>query len=176
MTTFKPETQRTFLRPLTIEDAVDFHELNSDPLVLQFTGDLPFNSIENAKEFLRKYSQFTDNKVGRFAVIDKTTNAFLGWCGLKYTPENQEYDLGFRFHQRYWSNGFATETASKCLEYAFYDLKIEKVIGRAMIENIASINVLEKLGIKRISYFDFDGNEGVIFQLTRMNYLDLNAE
>lgn len=97
MSTFKLETQRTILRPLTIDDAFDFYQLNSDPLVLQFTGDLPFESIENAKEFLSHYSQFADFQVGRFAVMDRLSNEFLGWCGLKFTPETQEYDLGFRF-------------------------------------------------------------------------------
>ncbi|MCC6701456.1 MAG: GNAT family N-acetyltransferase [Fluviicola sp.] len=176
MTTFKLETQRTILRPLTVGDAFDFYDLNTDPLVLQFTGDDAFESVENAKEFLSHYSQFTDFQVGRFAVIDKLSNEFLGWCGLKFTPETQEYDLGFRFHQRFWSKGYATETACKCLEYVFISLKIERIVGRAMSENTASIKVLEKLGMVKTGTFDFEGKEGVLYHLNRINYLEHQAE
>ena len=37
---------------------------------------------------------------GRWAVIDKENDAFLGWCGLKFTPELAEYDIGFRFFKK----------------------------------------------------------------------------
>jgi len=176
MTTFKLESQRTILRPLTVGDAFDFYDLNTDPLVLQFTGDVAFESVERAEEFLSHYSQFADFQVGRFAVIDKLSNEFLGWCGLKFTPETQEYDLGFRFHQRFWSKGYATETACKCLEYGFVSLKIERIVGRAMSENTASIKVLEKLGMVKTGTFDFEGKEGVLYHLTRINYLEHQAE
>ncbi len=176
MTTFQLETTRTILRPLTVEDAIDFYDLNTDPLVLQFTGDVAFESVESARSFLKHYSQYTDFQVGRFAVFDKQNNEFLGWSGLKFTPETQEYDLGFRFHQRFWSKGYATETALKCLEYGFLSLNIDRVVGRAMSENAASIKVLEKVGMEKIETIDFEGKEGVLYQLTRINYLEHQAE
>lgn len=57
-------------------------------------------------------------------------------------------DLGFRFFQIYWGNGIATEAAKACLDYGFSELQLETIIGRALIENIASIKVLEKIGMK----------------------------
>ncbi len=176
METFKLETKRTILRPLTVEDALDFYELNSDPKVLEFTGDTAFETVEEARSFLNNYTQFKHYQVGRFAVIDKLNNEFLGWCGLKFTSYTQEYDLGFRFHQRFWSKGFATETALKSLEYGFQSLNIDSIIGRAMSENTASIKVLEKVGMKKMGEVDFEGKEGVLYQLTRINFLEHQAK
>jgi ribosomal-protein-alanine N-acetyltransferase len=160
------ETERTILRNLTIDDAEDFYALNLDTEVLKYTGDKPFENIQTAKDFLINYDQYEKFGVGRLAVIEKATSKFIGWCGLKYNPDKDEYDIGFRFYRDYWNKGFATETARKCLDYGFKDLGIQRIVGRAMKENISSIKVLEKNGMTLKETFDFDGHEGVIYELT----------
>ena len=159
------ETSRTIMRELLLEDALSFFALNEDADVLKYTGDQPFESVQEAENFLENYDQYKKYGVGRLAVIEKQTNNFLGWCGLKYSPEQDEYDLGFRFSKNYWNKGYATETAQKCIDYAFHQLGIQRIIGRAMLENKASIRVLEKLGMKFLKTFDFEGHEGVIYEL-----------
>ncbi|MFV0592509.1 MAG: GNAT family N-acetyltransferase [Draconibacterium sp.] len=158
------ETERTIMRQLIKEDAEDFYALNLDKEVLKFTGDQPFENIQAAKDFLTNYDQYEKYGVGRLAVIDKSTLKFIGWCGLKYNKDKNEYDIGFRFFRKYWNKGFATETAKKCLEVGFNELKIERIVGRAMKENIASIKVLEKTEMTFKETFDFDGHEGVIYE------------
>ena len=155
------------MRKLTIEDAKDFYALNLDEEVLKYTGDNPFDNIQASIDFLTNYDQYEKYGVGRLAVIDKTTLNFLGWCGLKYSQGKNEYDIGFRFHRNYWNKGYATETSKKCLDFGFTELGIEKVIGRAMKENIGSIKVLEKIGMKYKENFDFEGREGVIYELKK---------
>ncbi len=81
-----------------------------------------------------------------------------------------EYDIGFRFFRMYWNKGLATETAKKCLDYGFNHLGLQCIVGRAMKENVASINVLKKIGMTFKETFDFDGQEGVIYELSQMNY------
>ncbi len=160
------ETERTIMRMLSKEDAIDFFNLNLDKEVLKYTGDQPFENIQASIDFLTKYDQYEKYGVGRLAVIDKATLKFIGWCGLKYSQEKNEYDIGFRFFKNYWNKGFATETAKKCLEYGFDELKIDRIIGRAMKENIGSIKVLEKIGMKFKENFDFEGQSGVLYELT----------
>lgn len=160
------ETERTILRNLTINDAEDFYALNLDKEVLKYTGDQPFENIEKAKNFLINYDQYQNYGVGRLAVIEKATSKFIGWCGLKYNSKKDEYDIGFRFFRAYWNKGFATETAKRCLDYGFKDLGIQRIVGRAMKENTSSIKVLEKNGMTFKETFDFDGHEGVIYELT----------
>lgn len=165
------ETERTYLRNLTDKDAIDFFNLNLDKEVLKYTGDNSFQTIEDAKNFLDQYDhQYTKYGVGRLAVIEKISNNFIGWCGLKFIPELNEYDIGFRFFKDFWNKGFATETAQKCLEFGFNDLKLDKIVGRAMIENIASIKVLEKIGLTFKNEYDFDGYKGVIYEISRKNF------
>lgn len=141
------ETQRLYLREMTINDAENAYELNLDKEVIKYTGDVSFESVEEAKTFLMNYTHYKDYGFGRWAVIDKSNEAFLGWCGLKFTAKLNEYDIGFRFIKRYWNQGFATEAAKACIDYGFNELNINTILGRAMKENLASIHVLKKIGL-----------------------------
>ena len=158
------ETERTIMRKLTMEDAKEFYTLNTDEEVLKYTGDRPFENIQASIDFLTNYDQYEKYGVGRLAVIDKTTLKFLGWCGLKYSQDKNEYDIGFRFYRNYWNKGYATETSKKCLDFGFTERGIEKVVGRAMKENLGSIKVLEKIGMTFKENFNFEGKEGVIYE------------
>lgn len=162
------ETERTYLREMTPDDAQNAFDLNSDPLVIQYTGDVSFESVEEAHAFLSKYDHYEKYGFGRWAVISKETNEYLGWCGLKYTEELDEFDIGFRFHQRFWNKGFATETARACIQLGFEKFNMETIIGRAMKENHASIRVLEKCGLTFLSDYQFDDEEGVIFAIKKI--------
>lgn len=165
------ETERTYLRNLSLHDAGDFYRLNLDPEVLKFTGDEAFTTVYEAQKFLENYNQYQKYGVGRLAVIEKQSTRFIGWCGLKYNPDKDEYDIGFRFFKAYWNRGYATETALKCLEFGFSTIHAEEIAGRAMKVNTASIRVLEKIGMRFKSTCNFEGAEWVIYCITRQEYM-----
>jgi [ribosomal protein S5]-alanine N-acetyltransferase len=73
---------------------------------------------------------------------------FIGWCGLKQIEETGIIDLGYRLLKTAWGKGYATEAAQYTIIYGSRDLKIETITGTAHIDNIASIKVLEKTGMK----------------------------
>lgn len=159
------ETPRLYLRELTPTDAEDFFNLNQDPEVIKYTGDVAFNNSIEARSFLQNYNQYELFGMGRWAVIRKEDEAFLGWCGLKYSPDLDEVDLGFRYFKKYWNQGYATESALACLEFGFHQLDLEKIVGRAMEANVASIKVLEKIGMQYAGKFDFMKHEGVLYEI-----------
>ena len=52
------ETPRLYLREFVLNDAENIWELNSDPEVLKYTGDPPFETIEKAREFINNYREY----------------------------------------------------------------------------------------------------------------------
>lgn len=147
VTSFTPlYTERLILREWNVNDSADLYELNSDETVLKYTTDKAFNSIGEAKDFIEAYDHYNVHGHGRWAVILKSNNAFLGWCGLRRLNDHQ-VDLGYRFHAKHWNNGYATEAGRRCLEYGFDVLNLPEIIGRVVPENIGSIHVLKKLGM-----------------------------
>lgn len=153
------------MREFSDEDAASMFELNIDPEVIKFTGDKSFGSLEDARIFLENYNQYALHGFGRWAVIQKSTGKFIGWCGLKYSATTDEVDIGFRFFKASWNQGYATEAAKKCIQLGFDKFGIKRIVGRAMVDNIASIKVLEKLGLTFLKEFNFDGEEGVIYEI-----------
>ncbi len=165
------ETTRLYLREHTTEDAENAYLLNSDPEVIKYTGDLAFISIDEARDFLEKYNHYEKYGFGRWAVIEKATNVYLGWCGLKYSPELDEFDIGFRVMKKYWNKGYATEAAMACLEIGFKRFGMKIIVGRAMKENLASIKVLQKIGLTFLEERVCGGNDGVVLRIKKIDFI-----
>ena len=143
------ETDRLLLRTFTKDDAPLLYELNLDPEVTRYTLD-PMTDLEHAKKVLVEVilPQYALYNHGRWAVHLKENMAFTGWCGLKYVFESQEIDLCYRFGQKFWGKGYATESAYACLQYGFNKLNMPRIVGHALVENLGSIRVLEKCGME----------------------------
>ncbi len=137
-------------------------ELDSDPEVHKHLGNKTIsdkNQIAQVINFVRQ--QYIDHGIGRWAIIDKRTNAFMGWTGLKFVTEvtnghKNYYDLGYRLIRKYWGLGIATETALISLDYAFNTLKIDEVYAAASCENLASNKILQKVGMNFIETFYYE--------------------
>ncbi len=123
--------------------------LNSDPEVLKYLHEIPIKNEAHATEILTNIilPQYK-NMMGRWAVHLNDTNEFIGWCGLKHLTEIDEIDLGYRFMKKYWGNGYAYESAKNVLDYGLQVLQLKSIVGRAHIENIASLKVLQKIGMQ----------------------------
>ena len=165
MQEFRLETTRLYLRPFREEDAEGFFQLNADPEVIRHTGDAAFRSVEEARTFIRAYDHYQKYGYGRWSIVLKETDVFIGFCGLKFHPDQQWTDIGFRLARQYWGQGLATEAAKRCLDYGFGQLGIERIVGRARQANTASIRVLEKLGMLRKGSFDFEGHPGYWYEI-----------
>jgi RimJ/RimL family protein N-acetyltransferase len=161
------ETDRLYLREMTPDDAEQAYLLNLDPEVVKYTGDVAFKSIAEAKTFLENYSHYKEYGFGRWAVIAKANDEYLGWCGLKYTKDLDEFDIGFRFFKKHWNKGYATEAAKACIEIGFTKFGMKTIVGRVMQANIGSIKVLEKIGLTFDKTFDFDGQAGLLYKIEK---------
>ncbi|MDB4089115.1 GNAT family N-acetyltransferase [Flavobacteriales bacterium] len=166
---FHIETERLKLRDFKISDAFSFFHLNLDEEVMKYTGDVTFDSVEETEIFLNNYSDYERNGFGRWTVVRKEDNEILGWCGLKKRQDGV-IDIGYRFHKKFWNKGYATESARACLNYGFEVLNLEEIIGNTDRENLASIKVLEKIGLKFWKNDKYDGiNDSVQYIILKMN-------
>jgi [ribosomal protein S5]-alanine N-acetyltransferase len=164
------ETERIVMREMTEADAEHLLDLNHDPAVTRYIpGEPPLTDVAGALAVIRsrilpQYSR----RLGRWACILRDGGDFLGWCGVKHVPEQSEYDIGYRFSKPHWGKGYASETATATLAYAREHLANERVVGRAMPENVASVRVLEKIGLV---YEGDEMVEGALFRVYVMRPL-----
>lgn len=153
------ETPRLRLRHFTPFDVQIMFELNSDPEVIRYAESTPTLNLDEARERLQQgpLDDYRKYGYGRFAVELKTTGEVIGFCGIKYLPEIDLPEVGYRFLKAHWGKGYGTESARACVDFAREDLEIKKLIALIMPDNSASINIAEKLGMRRgalINIFD----------------------
>ncbi len=144
---FMLTSPRLTLREFRIGDAAQLYDLYHDADVMRYTGEQPFPSVRAVEDFIDAYPYYREHGFGRWAVIEKSSGDFLGFCGLRRDNPTPEVDLGFRFFRRYWAKGFATEAARTALAAGFDEFGLNEIIGRSMRENLASTSVLHKLGM-----------------------------
>ncbi len=164
-------TERLYMRPiLWEEDAQHLYDLNQDPDVIKYTGDPPFQSIEETKQFYKNYKQYEKYKLGRFSTFIKEDMTFIGWCGLK--QEDGYIDLGYRFLKKYWGKGYATESSKASLKYGFEELGLNRIVAHALKANPASIQVMKKVGMCYEKDVEYEGQEAVQYHIDRRVYFN----
>ena len=173
------ETERLYLRNILPQDEQDLFEMDSDPEVHRFLENKPVTSIGQIREVIAMLTrQYEENGIARWAVIDKNTHECLGWAGLKYFGEKgmnghtHFYEHGYRFKQKHWGKGYATEASRAVLDYAFKHLGTDRIYAITDINNLNSQKVLKKLGFRYIETFNYDDVEPVFwFELLKSNFL-----
>ena len=161
------ETERLILRPHTMDDVEPSYQMNLDKEVSRYTGD---GGVQTREEIHRRIKEnvlgdYAKYGFGRFAVILKSENKFIGFSGLKYLPDLDEVDLGYRLIRQYWGKGYATESALASLDFGFNQLGMDKIIALALPENKASIHIMDKLGFEFDKKVVEDGLEAVQYVL-----------
>lgn len=166
------ESERLALYQFSSRDIDGFYHLNHDPVVLQYTGDKAFQNKQEVEAFIQAYSHYQEHGFGRWSVYLKADNRYLGFCGLRFSTESQEVDIGYRIVREYWGQGIATEAASIALELGFKQFNIASIVGRAMQANRASFAVLKKLSFKFEKDFSEQGIMWSQYRLCQNRFLN----
>lgn len=165
------ETSRLVLKEMSEEDVQNLFDLNNDLEVMRYTGDRSFNNLNEALAYIQNYQYiYKKHGYGRLSLFNKETGEYLGWCGLKYLDQKNQTDLGYRLKKQFWGKGFATEAASACLNDGFNRLQIDQVFATAMKENIPSVNIFKKLGLKYLKDQDCGCKPGVIYAIRKQEW------
>ncbi|HZS09762.1 MAG TPA: GNAT family N-acetyltransferase [Blastocatellia bacterium] len=148
MTVPEIETKRLLLRRFTPDDLEAFSLIVGDPEVMRYYGagvPLPKHEVSHQLSgLIEKYWQ--EYRFGRWAIVYKESGDLIGFCGLRISEGTPE--LNYLLAKAYWFAGLATEAARACLRYGFEELRLPEVIGIVRPENLASIHVLKKLGMR----------------------------
>lgn len=164
------ETERLVMRELQPTDNVGMFELDSNPEVHHYLGNNPVKSIEECDEAIKNIrQQYLDNGIGRWAVILKETNEFIGWSGLKLernvNGHETFYDLGYRFIQKHWGKGYGYESAKAFIDFGFNEMNLKVINAWADAANLGSRRILEKVGMQFVNAFEYEGSEEVWYEI-----------
>ncbi|WP_428229808.1 GNAT family N-acetyltransferase [Flavobacterium sp.] len=169
------ETERLILRELVLSDADGMFELDSNPNVHLFLGNKPVKNVEQSVDQIKNIQQqYKDLGTGRWAVVLKETNEFLGWSGIKFITNEINnhkdfYEIGYRFIEKHWGKGYATEAGKAFVDYAFDVIKVDALYAYADAGNEGSRKILEKLGFRYVNSFEYEEELEVWYELKNPN-------
>ncbi len=144
------ETNRLVLREWVEEDWGAVHEYASDPQVVRYMPWGP-NTEQDTKDFVKRsmsYQRDVPRIHYELAVTMKENSPLIGGCGIHVHDAKGVCMIGYCFNQRFWGRGYATEAANMLLAFGFRKLKAHRIRAVADPANMASIRVLEKIGMK----------------------------
>ena len=166
------ETERLILRRFDENDTDAVFALRSDAEMMRFIRE-PQKRQESVNWLKLVSSLWETDKIGFCAVVEKTSERLIGWCGLWRLKETGETEIGYAIAGEFQGKGLATEAAAAFLAYGFETLKLDKIAAVAVPENTASRRVMEKLGM-HYDYTDvFYGRDLVHYSITKKEFVCL---
>lgn len=146
---FKLETERLYLRELSILDSDFMLTLMNTPSWLTFIGDRNVRYKTAASNYISEkiISSYRNNGFGLYLVLIKSTKTPIGICGLVKRDGLLIPDLGFAILPTFEKKGYATEAANAVLTWAKDTLMLTEVCAITTELNKKSIQVLENIGM-----------------------------
>src|SRR5215218_8845566 len=111
------ETQRLFVRRITVDDAPFILTLLNEPSFLQYIGDKQVRNLEDARQYILNgpIASYERHGFGLLLVELRDTQTPIGMCGILQRQELPDPDIGFALLPGFWNKGFAFEAASAVL-------------------------------------------------------------
>ena len=163
-------TGRLVLRELDLNDAEFILELLNEAAFLRFIGDKGVRTPADARGYILKgpMNSYERHGFGLYATC-LSDGMPIGICGLVKREGLADADVGFAFLSRHWSKGYAVEAASAVLTHARRVLHMQRIVAITSPENLGSIAVLEKIGLKfeRMIRLAQDSDELKLFGITQ---------
>jgi ribosomal-protein-alanine N-acetyltransferase len=105
---------------------------------------------------------------GMWGMFNSINDEFIGGCLLRpYDNEPNVLEIGYSLEHKYWGQGIATEMVKALVQYGFNNADVKAIVACAVVANIASQRVLEKVGFTRAENIVKNGEELTFFRLSR---------
>ncbi|HZF26964.1 MAG TPA: GNAT family protein [Steroidobacteraceae bacterium] len=142
-------TERLAVREFTAQDLDALCSLICDKRVTRYVFYVPGARCD-AESYLQGvigYQRQRPRTVWELALTNRKDGELVGSCNLTLMAPG-EADLGYMLKRDTWGRGLGTEAALGLIDAAFEQLKLARIISTVDVRNSASIQVLEKSGLR----------------------------
>lgn len=161
------ETSRLTLRYITVRDAEALIPILGDVEVMRYS----IIGVHDQKQIRRFIEQrlmsYLELGFGLYALVYKQNQEFIGYCGffIQSIEKQREVEIGYRLAKKYWGQGLATEAAQAVLEYGQQRFNFRRFVCLIDPENIRSVKVATKLGMKQEKSLVYHGLNVAMYSL-----------
>ena len=181
-------SKRLTFTPFNASDVDLAMEMFTDAEVLKFAG-----GVMEEDEIRRDMSNWTkrggNGCIGIWCISDQGSGEKLGSAALLPMPveeddtdfslvipgrmPDRDVEIGYFLKRSAWGQGYATETCKRLIRMAFEESPLTEVVATFDIGNVASRNVLEKVGFVNRGTMRCYGEEGPNYRITRDEWYGL---
>lgn len=151
------ETPRLILRSWRESDLAPFAEQNADAEVMRFLGG-PLTREESDAYARRAETHYSMHGFCKWAVEAPGIAPLIGAVGLSHVSFEASFtpavEVAWRFHKRFWGQGYATEAARGAINDGFTRIGLTQIIALTALVNLPSQRVMQRLGMIRDIEFD----------------------
>jgi [ribosomal protein S5]-alanine N-acetyltransferase len=134
------------------EDVDLLFELHADPRVQ--TSYAPGRHKWTIEGINRRLTEYMQEQTGfgftkwKLSLSDGTFIGRAGWSPW----EEATLEIGYAIKPQFWGNGYASEAAQTLLSWARANRPFDYLVGFALPSNLASLKILEKMGMELLDY------------------------
>jgi ribosomal-protein-alanine N-acetyltransferase len=143
------ETGRLILRRLELSDAGCVQGLANDRDIAAKVTPMPHPyTRQNALDWIMLTQSAMNARTSyAFGIVLKPNRALIGSIEIGNEVRNARGELGYWLGKAYWGQGYMTEAARRILQFAFEDLRLNRVYATHHANNLASGRVMQKIGM-----------------------------
>ncbi|MTI31539.1 GNAT family N-acetyltransferase [Xanthovirga aplysinae] len=164
-------TDRLRIRPLTIDDKLFILELVNTTEWIQFIGDRKITTEKEAEIYIQNILE--KENIGYWTVQLKENNNRVGIVTFLKKEYLEHPDIGFAFLPNYGKKGYAFEASQAVLESIMENLNLTDVLATTVPENVNSIKLLKRLGLKYQSDLQVDNEKLSVYHISA-DFLRIN--
>ena len=162
------ETERLRMRAFRNEDLDAYAVMCADPEVMRYLGTGVTLSRGDAWRSMAGFLGHWELRgYGMWALEEKSTGKLVGRAGFLNPEGWPGFELGWTLGREHWGRGFAIEAAKRALDYAFAELKRDRVISLIRPDNVRSARVAERLGERHVGDVELLGSVAHIYEVRR---------
>lgn len=166
------ETDRLKLREMTQNDFDNLKSILSDEFTMKYYPK-PYDDAGVQKWIDWCLGCYSKRGFGLWAIELKETNEFIGDCGitLQNIDGKEVFEIGYHINCKYWRHGYASEAAIACKKWFFNNTEYNEVYSYMNSDNIGSIGVAKKNGMRFIKEYDLEGVKHFVYRISREEFL-----
>lgn len=165
------ETERLILRSFKSDDLEMYYEMMADPDITRYlmSGE-PMSRHDAWRSAATMAGHWMLHGFGQWAIEEKSSGTFIGRCGIIEPEGWPSKEIGWVLHKSAWGKGYATEAAKAGLEFAFNQLKVDKIISLIQPGNEGSVAVAKRIGEQFEKQINLFGKDADVYAITAEAY------
>nr|CAS02910.1 putative integron gene cassette protein [uncultured bacterium]CAS02960.1 putative integron gene cassette protein [uncultured bacterium] len=140
------------LRRLAATDLADFQSYRQDPELGRYQGWVATPN-DDARDFLKHMNQaalLQPSTWCQIGIADANSLTLIGDIGLILARDASQAEIGFTLRRQSQGHGLATAAVKEAIALVFESTTAKKVVGIADTRNLASIRLLERVGMIKV--------------------------